>query len=54
MANASNITYPPCANPECDYRLCFMERRDLNECPACSHEIPVALRLNDTMDGPRD
>lgn len=45
--------YPACANPECDYRLCYMERRDLDECPSCQHEIPVSLRLNDTMDGPR-
>jgi len=54
VAEANGADYPECANPACDHRLCYMERRDLDECPACSHAIPVALRLNDTMDGPRD
>lgn len=45
--------YPPCANPECDYTLCFMERRDLDECPACGSPIPIELQLNDEMTGPR-
>ena len=53
MANASNVNYPPCNNPECDYTLCFMERRDWDECPACGHPIPVDLRLNNDMTGPR-
>jgi hypothetical protein len=47
--------YPPCVNPAgCDYTLCFMERRDWDECPACGWEIPVSLRLNADMTGPRE
>lgn len=54
MTNESNVNYPPCVNPACDYTLCFMERRDWNECPACGTEIPVSLRLNADMTGPRE
>lgn len=38
--------YPPCANPKCDYTLCWMERRDWDECPACGHLIPPHLRVD--------
>lgn len=45
--------YPPCANPDCGHTLCFLDRRDWNECPACGTPIPPELRLNDDMTGPR-
>lgn len=38
--------YPPCANPDCTYTLCFMERRDYDECPECGTSIPEELLLD--------
>lgn len=43
----TNSDYPPCTNPACGYTLCFMERRDLDACPACETSIPVELQLDD-------
>jgi hypothetical protein len=47
--------YPRCpgSTVEDPHWLCFMERRDLNECPECDHPIPEALKLNNDMTGPR-
>jgi len=48
--------YPACpaATWENPHYLCFMERRDLDECPECGHPIPEELKLNDNMTGLRE
>lgn len=38
--------YPPCPNPECTRRLCFMDRRDWDECEECGTPIPNELKLD--------
>lgn len=47
--------YPVCPGAPVDspHYLCFMERRDLDNCPECDHPIPENLKLNDEMTGPR-
>lgn len=47
--------YPVCPAAPIDHRhwLCWMERRDLDQCPECGHPIPDHLKLNDDMTGPR-
>jgi len=47
--------YPACpaATWENPHYLCFMERRDLDNCPECGTAIPPELQLNKDMTGPR-
>jgi hypothetical protein len=47
--------YPVCPGAPVNqpHYLCFMERRDWDECPECGHPIPDHLKLNDEMTGPR-
>lgn len=46
--------YPACpgATWENPHYLCFMERRDLDNCPECDTPIPDELKLNADMTGP--
>lgn len=37
------MDYPPC--PSCEYPLCYMERRDFDECPSCGEAIPKEFRM---------
>jgi hypothetical protein len=43
MRRASDRGYPRCV---CGHPLCFMDRRDYDECPACDREIHPYLRLD--------
>lgn len=47
--------YPVCSGAPVNepHWLCFMERRDYDECPECGTLIPDHLKLNDDMTGPR-
>ena len=36
--------YPTCAG--CGHALCFMDRRDWDDCPACKTTIPLLYRLD--------
>jgi hypothetical protein len=46
--------YPACpaATRENPHYLCFMERRDLDNCPECGHPIPEDLKLDNDMNAP--
>lgn len=36
--------YPKCAG--CGHALCFMDRRDWDDCPACGKPIPALYQLD--------
>jgi hypothetical protein len=42
--------YEPCANTECTWGLCWMDRRDNDTCPVCDTPIPNHLKVDNDFN----